>query len=231
MSPRVRILPVCIFLAFMMLCVKSYELGSGLNLMPAEVRVSSLRAAEPDPDHAAAGADHAAGETTHAAASIGAPDEVAKEPLRDSKALLIEGTDPSAMERSLLQEIHQQKQVYKDKLADLEQRERLLAATEKRVQEKIGQLEALRQTIQDLVGQHEAQEEDRMRALVKIYENMKPKEAARIFEGLDNLVLLDVVERMKERKVAPILGNMKASRAEEITVELAKRRNLPVPKE
>ena len=57
---------------------------------------------------------------------------------------------------------------------------------------------------------------------------MKPKDAARIFEQLDMVVLLDVIERMKERKSAPILAKMKPQRAKEITLELAQRRGLPV---
>ncbi len=249
MSSRVRILPVCIFLAFMMLCVKSYEIGSGLNLVPGSVQVATLHAAETNkavPTSSAlpqAQATQIQGsssktliaqagttEETVTEASIGARDEVVKEPLPDSKALLIEGTDPSALERSLLNEIREKREEYTQKVASLRTRERQVLAAEKRVQEKIGQLEALRQTIEDLIGKHENQEEERMRALVKIYENMKPKDAAAIFEELDNLVLLDVVERMKERKVAPILGNMQPTRAKEITVELAKRRNLPLSK-
>ena len=59
---------------------------------------------------------------------------------------------------------------------------------------------------------------------MKIYENMKPKDAARIFEELDMAVLLDVIERMKERKTAPILAQMNPKRAKAITLELAKRR-------
>ncbi|WP_419902504.1 magnesium transporter MgtE N-terminal domain-containing protein [Kiloniella sp.] len=60
---------------------------------------------------------------------------------------------------------------------------------------------------------------------------MKPKDAARIFEELDMVVLLDVVERMKERKTAPILASMNPKRAKEITLELAQRRDLPLSKE
>ncbi len=45
------------------------------------------------------------------------------------------------------------------------------------------------------------------------------------------VVLLDVVERMKERKTAPILASMNPKRAKEITLELAQRRDLPLSKE
>src|SRR3546814_4430099 len=59
--------------------------------------------------------------------------------------------------------------------------------------------------------------EGQMQSLVKIYESMKPKDAARIFEELDMEVLLEVVERMKERKTAPILAEMNPERAKTVT--------------
>ena len=78
---------------------------------------------------------------------------------------------------------------------------------------------------------HDEETEAQMKSLVKIYEAMKPKDAARIFEQLDLVVLLDVIERMKERKTAPILANMDPERAKTITLELAQRRTLPLAKE
>jgi flagellar motility protein MotE (MotC chaperone) len=46
---------------------------------------------------------------------------------------------------------------------------------------------------------------------------------------MDMDVLLDVIDRMNERKVAPILALVTPTRAKEITFELAQRRQLPVP--
>ena len=66
-------------------------------------------------------------------------------------------------------------------------------------------------------------------SLVRIYENMKPKDAARIFEELDMDTLLLVAERMKERSLAPIMANMDPGKARDVTVDLARRRQLPEP--
>ena len=66
-------------------------------------------------------------------------------------------------------------------------------------------------------------------AVEKIYENMKPKAAAGVFEELDMDILLEVVSRMKERKVAPILALMTPTRAKELTFELAPAVNTKVP--
>ena len=56
---------------------------------------------------------------------------------------------------------------------------------------------------------------------------MKADEAARIFEQLDMDVLLNVIERMREAKVAPVLAEMDPLRAKTVTTQLAERRQLP----
>ncbi len=62
---------------------------------------------------------------------------------------------------------------------------------------------------------------------MKIYENMKPKSAARIFEQLEMDTLLEVAERMKERKLAAIMAQLGEERAREVTVELRRLREMP----
>jgi flagellar motility protein MotE (MotC chaperone) len=66
--------------------------------------------------------------------------------------------------------------------------------------------------------------------LVKIYETMKAKEAAKIFESLDMPTLLGVVERMKPARVAVIMAEMNPEKAKDITVALTKKDQLPALK-
>src|SRR3546814_15442768 len=106
----------------------------------------------------------------------------------------------------------------------MDEREVLLKAAEQRIDQKIGELESLQSSIEALLVTHDEQSEAQMQSLVKIYESMKPKDAARIFEELDMEVLLEVVERMKERKTAPILAELNTQRAKPVTIELAPRR-------
>jgi flagellar motility protein MotE (MotC chaperone) len=94
--------------------------------------------------------------------------------------------------------------------------------------QKMAELKAMQSTLQDLLKQRSAAEESQLQSLVKIYENMKPKAAAGVFEELDMDILLEVVARMKERKVAPILAMMTPTKAKEVTFELAQRQQLPV---
>jgi flagellar motility protein MotE (MotC chaperone) len=105
--------------------------------------------------------------------------------------------------------------------------EDLLKVTEKRIEEKITELKQIEATIQELLKKHDAQEEKKLQSLVKMYEAMKPKDAARIFENLDMNILIQVVERMKERRVAPVMAAMQSESAKKLTTELATRKQLP----
>ncbi|MBI1208582.1 MAG: hypothetical protein GC191_15020 [Azospirillum sp.] len=111
---------------------------------------------------------------------------------------------------------------------ELDQREALMAAAETRLNQKLAELQDVRGEIQKLLHQVDDRQKAQLESLVKIYETMKPKEAARIFEALDQPVLLDVIERMKEAKAAPVLAAMDPMKAREITAALAERRRLPV---
>ncbi|NKB20107.1 MAG: hypothetical protein GKS01_06120 [Alphaproteobacteria bacterium] len=109
----------------------------------------------------------------------------------------------------------------------LDTRERLLMATEKRINAKLDKLKLMQETISNLLTKHEKEKEKKMKSIVKIYEKMKPGDAARIFEELDMAILLDVVERMKEARTAPIMAKMTPGKAKLLTAELTQRRALP----
>ena len=59
-------------------------------------------------------------------------------------------------------------------------------------------------------------------------QKMKPKEAARIFDQLEMDVLLQVIDRMKSTKTAPVLAAMLPARAKELTMRIAERRKVSV---
>lgn len=117
---------------------------------------------------------------------------------------------------------------------ELDERERLLdmrselnGRTEEKLEEQIDRLASLKERIEVLIDELDEAEELKMARLVKIYETMKPKAAAEIFNRLDIPVLLNVVERMKEAKSAVVLGRMNPAIAKRVTTELARRKERP----
>lgn len=106
-------------------------------------------------------------------------------------------------------------------------REALLKAAEQEIAQKYKELELLKEEIQALLQTQSEEEKARNASLVKIYEGMKAKDAARIFNTLDMDVLLRVLGQMSERKSAPIIAAMDADRARTVTIMLAEQKRLP----
>ena len=88
-------------------------------------------------------------------------------------------------------------------------------------------MESLRLQLQSMVDQINGAQQAQLDNLVKIYETMKPADAAKIFETLDMPVLLGVIQRMKPKSTAPILAAMAPEKAKEVTVALTKQDQLP----
>jgi flagellar motility protein MotE (MotC chaperone) len=110
---------------------------------------------------------------------------------------------------------------------DLVMREALLKAAEKEINQKYQELTRLRTKIEDLLNKQTDEEQKRIKSLVKIYEGMKPADAARIFDTLDLDVLVSVMTQMSERKLSSILAAMSAERARTITIMMAEQKQLP----
>ena len=116
---------------------------------------------------------------------------------------------------------------------ELEMRERelsmrgaLLTAAEQELEQKYKELTSLKAEIEELLVTQSEEESARTASLVKIYEGMKPKDAARIFNTLEKQVLLEVVSQMSERKSAPVLASMEPDKARALTIMLMEKKSL-----
>lgn len=110
---------------------------------------------------------------------------------------------------------------------ELQTREALLRAAEQEIDRKYQELSSLRQQLENLLQKQNDEEKARISSLVKVFENMKPKEAARIFDTLDIPVLMSVMSKMSERKLSPIMASMNPERAKTMTIMLAEEKALP----
>jgi flagellar motility protein MotE (MotC chaperone) len=130
----------------------------------------------------------------------------------------------SESERALLLDLRQRREELDARAQENAAREALLAATERRIGQRVDELKALQSRLEALESNRRERDETSWRGLVKVYETMKPRDAATIMNDLDQAVLLGVLDRMKESKVAPILAAMQPDRARLITAELAQHR-------
>jgi flagellar motility protein MotE (MotC chaperone) len=113
-----------------------------------------------------------------------------------------------------------------DDSRQVELRERLAEASERRIDAKLTELRSMQaqQTQQQSVKVQETNSQ--FASLVKLYEQMKPKDAARIFEKLDMPVQLAVATRMKEQRMAAIMASMSPDSARALTMEMANQARL-----
>ena len=224
MAGRVRILPLLIIVLALLFSVKlgnlwqgasSIDFRDGLDVQPALAQQSDSSEGAPGQNEAP---------------SVSADPPPGTTPLQETDAETPVLSDPnrfSEREVQLLQELAERRNVLDARERQLEEREALLKAAEQRLVEKQTELNATKGELKALLKEQDAQEKAKVKQLVAIYENMKPQDAANIFDDLEMPVLLQVIKNMKERKVAPVIASMSAEKARELTKELANQRKLP----
>lgn len=126
-------------------------------------------------------------------------------------------------ERAVLERLQERRQELDDRNRSIDMRESLLKAAEQRINAKLVELRGMESQIDGAQASRQKNDVARFKDLVAMYENMRSKDAARIFDRLDLKILVDVSTRMKPAKMAEILGLMAPEAAERLTVELANR--------
>ncbi len=158
--------------------------------------------------------DAPAGTVTAEPGAIGAPAATSAAPAPPAPAI-------SPEERALLVDLRQRRDRLDARARALAARELLLAAAERRLDQRVAELKLLQGKLQALDTARRARADDAWTGLVKLYQSMKPREAAKIFDKLKMPVLLAVVDRMDARRAAAILAAMQPERAREVTDRLA----------
>lgn len=124
-------------------------------------------------------------------------------------------------EGTILERLQSRRLELDEREAELEMRTALVEAAERRMSERAAELNATEQRINALVADKQAAEDEAFQSLVGMYETMKPKEAAAIFDALDPVVLTRVARAMSPRKMAPIMARMTPGKAQQLTQTLA----------
>ncbi len=89
-------------------------------------------------------------------------------------------------------------------------------------QEREQLLEVIRQ-LEERQQTYAAEREVSAAKLAKMYEAMKPAQAAPILSALELDIILDIMSRMKERPAAKILANMDAGLAAQVSTRMSLR--------
>ncbi len=198
MRLRPRLLPAALAAVCLLLVAKLAALLPG----PQPLGLATALASSPAPPPAAAAPP---------------PPPTPEEPTAEQRA-----------ERALLEGLRARRAELDSRDQALAAREMVVAAAERRLGQRIEELGALQQRLQSAEQARTEREEAGWRQMVKLYEGVRPRDAAAIFDDLEMPVLVQLVDRMREAKAAPVLGAMKPDRARLLTAELARHRARPV---
>lgn len=129
----------------------------------------------------------------------------------------------SATERAILERLQSRRQELEARAREIDIRESLLKAAEKRIESRVDELKGVESRIAVATEQKGEADVARFKGIITMYEAMKPKDAAKIFDRLEMPVLIEIASQIAPRKMSDILGLMQPETAERLTVELARR--------
>lgn len=129
----------------------------------------------------------------------------------------------SPAELQVLQSLGERRGQLDQRENDLNTQLALMAAAEAKLDAKVNSLNALKGEIQGLLTQADQKEAAEIDRLVKVFEGMKPKDAAPRMVMLDDSVRLPIAAKMKERSLSAIIALMPPAEAKKLTESLAKR--------
>ena len=152
------------------------------------------------------------------------PAAAAAEPAKgDAAAHPEQGPSVSPSERAILERLQSRRQELEARAREIDIRESLLKAAEKRVEAHVEELKAVESRITTATQQKSEADTARFKGIITMYEGMKPKDAAKVFDRLEMTVLFEIASQIAPRKMADILGLMSTEAAERLTVEMARR--------
>jgi flagellar motility protein MotE (MotC chaperone) len=234
---RVRLLPIVIAAAAGLLVLKTTELlSSGATLvaeppkkimteedLPRFARaLAKLRFTPPPPDPA-----DITGAVPAKKKEEPKKEEVKKEELQklaeQRPAQPLPPPQPSASERAVLERLQERRGAIDERGKELELRENLLKAAERKVDSRIQELREVEEKLDAGARARKEEADKQIRTVVVMYETMKPKEAARVFDRLNLQILVPIATAMKPARMAEILAAMSPEAAEKLTVALASR--------
>lgn len=99
----------------------------------------------------------------------------------------------------------------------------LMVAAEQKIDAKLKAMEAIKAEVNTLLGQVDEKQKAEIDRLVSVYSAMRPKEAAAVFNTLNDSVRLPVAAAMRPRTLAAIMAQMPPAGAKELTEKLARR--------
>jgi flagellar motility protein MotE (MotC chaperone) len=220
-STRVRLLPVLAVVALGTFAVKAVSIAEAAGAKSAATEKSQSE-----------GHGSEATEGSHETTSPETGAEVSGTRVADDTAcpapdMIAEQAGLSQYEIQVLRSLSERRTKLDTREASMDTREMTISAAENRLNDQISELKRLEGSIETLLASLDDKNDEQLASLVKVYESMKPKDAARIFNSLDDQLMLGLADRMKPASMAAVLADMDGARARTLTQLMAQKTEPP----
>lgn len=224
---RIKILPLLVVVAMLAFSVRLADVMTGVSSLSAAALAASQEEPQAGDSEETAASETVAEQEQPETAETTTQSAAEEDGDTDWRAASDDELGYTGVRMEMFEDLVKRRKALDQREKSLTTREALLSAAEQELDRKYQELSRLREEIVSLLGQQSEEETERIASLVKIYEGMKPKDAARIFDTLDLDVLVSVLSKMSERKLSPILAAMNPERARTVTIMLAEQKQLP----
>lgn len=200
---QIRILPLTIFASFMLLTVKVGDVLTDLKIL----HFGTVQAAENPPQ-----------QSEKTPPPIGKSD--AAKGAEDVTFDTLLNFDKNQVD--ILKALSKKRHKLEEKEKEILAKSHLVEAAQKKLDSEISKW-SNKETVKEaeLVKKENQKKNNKISELAKIYQSMKPGDAAKILETLDMDILLPILGLMSPIKSAPIFAAMAPAKAKEITEQLA----------
>jgi flagellar motility protein MotE (MotC chaperone) len=105
--------------------------------------------------------------------------------------------------------------------AELDRREEEVTKLKAEIEEKLVELKSYRNNISTLLQDRVSSDAAKVETLVQVYSNMKPSQAAKVFETMDEDLVIEILSKMKKKSAADILNLVKSDKAQVLAEKYA----------
>ena len=117
-------------------------------------------------------------------------------------------------ENDYLFQLNERKKVLDVREEELNKKSTEIDKQKLELEQKLKELEESRQKISTLLQDRIKADSSKVDTLVQVYSNMKPQQAAKIFETMDEDLVIEILSRMKKKNAADILNLVKTDKAQ-----------------
>lgn len=176
------------------------------------VEISFLGAAIAEEAPAKKGTDQAVNATEKSSAA-----DAAKLGDSESKVKKVSTED----EIDHLSKLNERKKELDEREEELARVEQELAAQKEELDKRLKDLEEVRRGISSVLEEKVKGDDKKIDTLVQMYSDMKPPQAAKVFETMDEDLAVEILGRMKKKSAADIMNLLKPEKAQSLSEKFA----------